>query len=155
MGWWFDLARRNDYQRRIEAMGVTDLTVSVTKEEGLLVRIASWKEKRNWTHRHRTEMQLGPDGLAAPSDDRFVAPFTEETDLQSPTGRHLAFICTGQLQFLPIEDDATDVLSSHHHSLTGGNWLHRRQIWKSDLQAQPRLYTDQCDRCEADLRSTS
>lgn len=154
MEWWFDPDRRFDYQRRIEETGATDFTVSITAEDGVLVRISSWKDNRHWHNRHRTETHLSPDGLATHSGERFIAPFTEHTELQSPAGRHLNFVCTGQFEFIPTDDDSTEVVSTHAHALTGGNWLHRQQIWKSDLEAQPRLYREQCERCEAHLRST-
>jgi hypothetical protein len=151
MEWWFDPERRHDYQRRIEAAGATDVTVNVGIEHGVLIRTSSWKDKRNWQNQHRAETLLNPDGFATESGDRFVAPFTEQTELQSPSGSHLAFVCTGQLEFIPT-DDATEVVSMHSHTLTGGNWLRRQQIWKSDVEAQLRLYRQQCERCEAHLR---
>jgi hypothetical protein len=127
--------------------------VDVTTEDGMHVRIASWTDKRNRRNDHRMETHVGPDRLATFRGDRFIAEFTEQTDLRSSSDRHLAFVCMGQLEFIPMDDGKTEVDSTHNHSLTGGNWLQRQQLWKSDVERQPRTYRERCESCEAELRS--
>jgi hypothetical protein len=153
MAWWFHPDRLTDFERRTAGFAVTDLTVDLSTEDGVRVRVASWKDRRGWYNDHRTETYLGPDGMATPTGDRFVAAFRETTDLRSPRNRDLAFRCRGQFEFIPTDEGATEVVSKHNHSLTGGNWLQRQKIWKSDLESQPRLYCERCENCEADLRS--
>jgi hypothetical protein len=153
MEWWFHPDRRYDFQQQIEGRGATDFTVAFSTEDGVRIRTASWKDRRGGNHHHRTETQLGPDGLAAHHGDRFIAPFKEKADGRYPNGRQLTLECSGRIEFIPTDIGSTEVVTMHHHHFAGGNWLHRQRAWRVDLEFQPRLYRELTGKCDAELRS--
>jgi hypothetical protein len=153
MAWWFHPDRRHDFQQRAQVRDATDFTVVLSTENSVRVRTASWRDRRGGHHQHRTETQVGPEGAPLRHGDRFIAPFKERAEGRSQTGRLLTLECTGQLEFIPTDSGSTEIVSTHNHYFTGGNWLHRQRAWKVDLESQPRDYRVLAVKCDADLRS--
>lgn len=153
MEWWFHPDRVHGFQRWAERRGAKDFMVAVTAEEDARVRVGSWTTPRGGEIHHRTETQLDPDGLANRQDDRFIASFTETVVSHLPMGRQLTLECIGTIAFMPTGSGACEVVSTHNHSLSGGNWLQRQRAWKTDLEIQPRQYRELAQECETDLHS--
>jgi len=154
MSWWFHPDRRGDFQDRMGLTKITGLEVTQSTDEGgVQVRLARWRDQRGWSHQHRTERQLGPDHHGQPSDGVFIVPSLEEVFCEHPTGQRMVLQCSGRIVFIPKSDGSTEVIVEHNHNLTGGRWLWRRGLRRSDQRDQSALLQKQIGLCEAALRA--
>jgi hypothetical protein len=153
MSWWFDPARSNDFQDRIEKTGATDFSLTVSTAHGIRVRTMMWKDRRGWVHHHQSELRLDPGGLAPRSGDRFIAPASETVSFLSPRGTKIGFSCTGRIEFVPQADGSTQAVIVHTHTTAGGSWFQRRYIRRSDQTRQ--LDEEWIARCRAAVESLS
>jgi hypothetical protein len=155
MKWWFHPDRVDDDEIMVEASGASDASVVVSTQDDVRVRTASFISRRRWRQDSRTETHLDLNGLAPRSGDRFVASSASNIEMQSPSGRTMRFQCVAELEFIPTDTEATEVVVTHRHVLLGGNWLSRQQIWKADLESKPREFRDRIRICEAELQASS
>jgi hypothetical protein len=149
MNWWFHPDRRTDLQKRIEALGTSDVSVTESTTDGLRVRIAHWKGKRGSDHHHHAETTLGIDGLAALDGDRFVAPVSDVVSLLTPSGLKMTRTCSGRIEFVPLTDGAIEVSMVHSHVLVGGGWFQRRSHHRSEQANTERMFRESIARCQA------
>lgn len=145
--------RKDDFRDRMGLTNVADFDVTQSIDEsGLQVRVARWRDRRDWIHQHRTERQLGTDQLGRPSDGKFLVPVVEEVSFESPTGQKMIVSCNGRIEFIPNGNGATEVVMIHNHTLHGGNSIQRRKLRKADQNGQSALLQKQIEQCEAALR---
>jgi hypothetical protein len=153
---WFHPDRVGDDEIMVEASGGSDVSVQVSTQDCVRVRTASFIGRRRWRQDSRTETHLDLDlnGLTPLSGDRFVASSASNIEMQSPSGR-MRLGCVSELEFIPTDTEATEVVVTHRHVLVGGTWLYRQQIWKADLESKPREFRDRIRICEAELQASS
>jgi hypothetical protein len=154
MEWWFHPDRVDDDEIMVGASGASDVSITVSSQDGARVGTASLIGRRRWRQDSRTETHLDLDGLPR-SVDRFVASSTSNIEIQAPSGRSLSFQCVSELEFIPTDTEATEVVVSREHVLAGGNWLYRQQIWKADLESKPREFRERIRVCEAELQAST
>lgn len=87
---------------------------------GVRVRTYLWKDRRGWSYRHRYETHLTQNGMAARTNDRFVAPSGDVVNYKTRLGVEMTKTCVGQTEFTPLAADGTRVTAVHNHSLDGG-----------------------------------
>jgi hypothetical protein len=154
MAWWFGPDRKNEFRDRIERTGAKDFSLTEFITDGVRVRDTTWKDGRSWVHLHHTELHLGPDGMAPRTGDRFIASGSETVSFQHPRGKKFGFTCTARVEFVPQTSGATEIVVVHNHATTGGNWLARRLIRRSDLQKGTRQSDEESiARCREAVRA--
>jgi hypothetical protein len=73
MAWFFHPDRFDEFKKHIERLATGEYSVNQSTDDGVSVRVASWKNKRGWDYHHHIETKLAVDGMAAREGDRFVA----------------------------------------------------------------------------------
>jgi len=156
MSWWFHPDREGDFQDRLGLTNVTEFEVSESTDDGgVQVRLTSWRDQRGWSQRHRIERHLTAGRLGQAVDGIFTVPCMEVISYEHPTGKTMALQCSGRIDFIPKSGGSTEVVVAHKHHLTGGRWLWRRNLRKSDERNQPDLLQRQIGLCEVALGATT
>ena len=149
MAWWFHPDRRKECQERIEKTGARDVSVTQTTTDGVRVRVACWTDRRGWDTHHQVETRLGPDGMPAGQGDRYIAPASDVVSFNRRSGQKMTVTCMGRLEFIPHESGDTEIRTVHHHTLTGGRWIQRWSVRRSDHVKSDRVFRESITRCRA------
>ena len=156
MAWWFHPDRKDDLRERLGLSHVADVdVVASTDDSGARVRVATFRDRRGWDHRHRTQWQLDPDHQTLASNGRLTVPSVEQVTFDPPKGPRMNLQCDGRMDFTALQGGSTEIAVIHNHTLTGGRWIWRRNLRRTEQRDVKGTFRKQIEQCEAALRTVS
>jgi len=63
--------------------------------------------------------------------------------------------CDGRMDFTALQGGSTEIAVIHNHTLTGGRWIWRRNLRRTEQRDVKGTFRKQIEQCEAALRTVS
>ena len=78
MAWWLNSDRQTERHDRMENRGCSDISTTVSTEDGVRVNVLRYRDTKGWGHEVRSEIRVGSDGeLLVCEDDSYLAQVVE------------------------------------------------------------------------------
>ena len=151
MAWWLNPDRHTERRDRMENRGCSDLSTTVSTDDGVRVDVLRYTDTKGWGHEVRSEMRVGSDGERLASEGGSYVTQVVETYTAPVYGFKLIHTRNMATDFEGRGNDLTEIIGATDDRIRGGTRKMRQGFSTSIQDVGPSRFQEQIERCEADL----
>ncbi len=154
--WFRRPGQREAVLAQWEREGKTECSIEDTVTGSTWTRDIRWTVRTGATMHQHIESPIGADGRPGTwNGEHFVIVGHEVNHVCFPTGREETVDCANTLEFVPVGEGETQIISTHRHLTVGAHW-YQRLLPPNRARAQMASeWQEMAARCEHDLLGAS
>jgi hypothetical protein len=152
--WYLDPVQKEAVIAEMEELGRTNYSVDDTFTDSVRIRDIRWSTPMGESMYQTIETELGPDGRPGSwIGERFRVVGHEVNRSTYSATREDVVDCNYTMEFVPDGDNATKIISTHHHLNVDSRWYERLLPPIAARAAMQRNMRRRALRCEQALRT--